>query len=99
MDRKHAKIYSQAENLFNLVHQPDFFNQKLATVLADLVTTFIGEALGCLGLSMYFFLTVILESFRSRTFILLSKAYTSLPLSLGQAYLGLNAEQLLSGML
>jgi hypothetical protein len=39
-----------------------------------------------------------LETFRTRTFKLLSKAYTSLPLALGQVYLGLTAEQLLAGM-
>ncbi|KAF8892433.1 hypothetical protein BD779DRAFT_1509060 [Infundibulicybe gibba] len=39
--------------------------------------------------------TVFVESFRSRTFLLLSKAYTSLPLSLGQTYLGMPADQLI----
>jgi len=39
--------------------------------------------------------TTFVESFRQRTFILLSKAYTSLPLSLAQTYLGLPSDQLL----
>lgn len=39
-DRKYANVYSRAESLFKLVEQPDFFDQKLATVIAGMVTTF-----------------------------------------------------------
>ncbi|KAG6854718.1 hypothetical protein C0991_002431 [Blastosporella zonata] len=40
-DRKHAKVYSRAQELFNLVHQPGFFDEQLASVLTSLVSTFI----------------------------------------------------------
>jgi len=75
-DRKHANVYSRADALFKLVGQPDFFDRKLASVVAQMVTTF-------------------LDSFRQRTIVLLSKAYTSLPLSLAQMYLGLSSDQLI----
>jgi COP9 signalosome complex subunit 8 len=77
LERKHARVYSRAEHLFNMVRQPEFLDTKLASVIADMVTTFV-------------------ESFRQRTFVLLSKAYTLLPLSLARTYLGLPADQLLA---
>ncbi|KAH9030607.1 COP9 signalosome [Lactarius pseudohatsudake] len=36
-----------------------------------------------------------IESFRQRTFVLVSKAYTTIPLSLAQVYLGLQSDHLL----
>ncbi|KAH9079152.1 COP9 signalosome [Lactarius deliciosus] len=36
-----------------------------------------------------------IESFRQRTFVLVSKAYTTIPLSLAQVYLGLRSDHLL----
>ncbi|RDB21421.1 COP9 signalosome complex subunit 8 [Hypsizygus marmoreus] len=75
-DRKHANVYSRAESLFILVHQPGFYNDKLASVITGLIEVFV-------------------ESFRQRTFALLSKAYTSLPLSLAETYIGLKADRLL----
>ncbi|TFY71882.1 hypothetical protein EVG20_g1135 [Dentipellis fragilis] len=41
--------------------------------------------------------TNFVESFRRRTFALISKAYTSIPLALAQSYLGLPRDQLLAG--
>jgi len=41
-------------------------------------------------------LSAYIEHFRKRTFTLLSKAYTSLPLSLASAYLAFPAEQMIS---
>jgi len=40
--------------------------------------------------------TDFIESFRQRTIVLLSKAYTTIPLALAQVYLGLPADELLS---
>jgi len=40
-DRKHASVYSRAENLFDLVNQSDFFDDKLAAVLTGLVAGFV----------------------------------------------------------
>jgi len=48
-----------------------------------------------LGLVVAGMVATFVESFRQRTFILLSKAYISLPLSLGQTYLGLSSDELL----
>jgi COP9 signalosome complex subunit 8 len=42
-DRKHANVYSRSGSLFKLVDQADFFDRKLATVIAAMVTTFVGE--------------------------------------------------------
>lgn len=42
-ERKHVKVYTRAESLFNLVSEPDFFDAKLASVIAEMVTTFVGE--------------------------------------------------------
>ena len=44
-ERNHARIYFQAENLFNLVRQEGFFDEKLSLVVTDLVLVFIGETL------------------------------------------------------
>ncbi|KAJ7074097.1 hypothetical protein C8F01DRAFT_8182 [Mycena amicta] len=41
-------------------------------------------------------LNAFLDAFRTRTFHLLQKAYTSLPLPLAQTYLGLSAEEVLT---
>ncbi|KAF7295526.1 CSN8-PSD8-EIF3K domain-containing protein [Mycena indigotica] len=49
-----------------------------------------------LGAILGLMLNAFLESFRTRTFNLLKKAYTSLPVSLAQVYLGLGAEEVLS---
>jgi len=42
-ERRHSKVYSRSESLFNMVGQPDFFDPNLATVIAGMVTTFVGE--------------------------------------------------------
>ncbi|KAF7311348.1 CSN8-PSD8-EIF3K domain-containing protein [Mycena kentingensis (nom. inval.)] len=49
-----------------------------------------------LGAIMALMLNNFLETFRLRTFALLQKAYTSIPLSLAQMYLGANEEQVLT---
>lgn len=41
-------------------------------------------------------ISVFVETFRKKTFALLSKAYTSIPLSLTQTYLGLSTDQTIS---
>ncbi|KAJ7172048.1 COP9 signalosome [Mycena filopes] len=56
---------------------------------ADFLDTSLGAVLGTM-------LDAFLTSFRERTFKLLQKAYTSLPLPLAQTYLGLSAEEVLS---
>jgi COP9 signalosome complex subunit 8 len=43
MERKYANIYSQAENLFNVVREPGAFDEKLASVIANLILSFLGE--------------------------------------------------------
>jgi COP9 signalosome complex subunit 8 len=41
-ERKHANVYSRAENLFHLVGQTDFADGNLASLIATMTTTFIG---------------------------------------------------------
>ncbi|KAF8077777.1 hypothetical protein FPV67DRAFT_1684613 [Lyophyllum atratum] len=40
-NREHANVYSRAENLFDLVHRPGFFDETLASVLTGLLATFV----------------------------------------------------------
>ncbi|GBE81700.1 COP9 signalosome complex subunit 8 [Sparassis crispa] len=76
-DRKYQSVYSRAEDVFNLCHQPGFPDDALASMVTGMVTTFV-------------------DVFRKKTFVLLSKAYTSIPLSLSQTYLGLSSEQVIN---
>ncbi|KAF5380986.1 hypothetical protein D9615_004111 [Tricholomella constricta] len=76
-ERKHASVYSRADNLSDMVNKPDFYDEKLAPVLSGLLSSFVG-------------------SFRQRTVALLAKAYTSLPVSLAQVYLGMKQDDLLA---
>ncbi|KAG6814566.1 hypothetical protein H0H92_000094 [Tricholoma furcatifolium] len=76
-DRQHANVYAQARALYEVVHEPGFFDEQLASILTGLITAFV-------------------ESFRRRTFILLSTVYTSLPVSLAQMYLGMKEDELLA---
>ena len=92
-------MYAGAEELFNLCHQPALSNDKLGAVLAELTTAFIGEALvhdtdSRLVVAPNWPFS---EEFRRKTFVLLSKAYTSIYISLAQRYLGLPIDQILSG--
>ncbi|KAJ7286274.1 COP9 signalosome [Mycena rebaudengoi] len=66
-------------------------SQALAQLVGqpDFMDTSLGALLGLM-------ITIFLDSFRDRTFTLLSKAYTSLPLPLAQMYLGLPPEELLT---
>ncbi|KAJ6618863.1 COP9 signalosome, partial [Mycena sp. CBHHK59/15] len=63
--------------------------------LMDLVSQsdFLDSSLGAL---LGVMIGMFLEAFRTRTFNLLSKAYTSLPLPLAQMYLGLPPDELLA---
>ncbi|KAF9469227.1 hypothetical protein BDZ94DRAFT_1244001 [Collybia nuda] len=65
-----------------------------AEALFNIVTQpeFFNASLSQLTVGM---ITAFVESFRQRTFALVSKAYTSLPLLLAQTYLGLPPDQLL----
>ncbi|KDQ33360.1 hypothetical protein PLEOSDRAFT_1061040 [Pleurotus ostreatus PC15] len=56
---------------------------------------FLDANLGSLVASM---ITAFVEAFRRRTFVLLSKAYSSLPVSLAQSYLGWQPEQILTAV-
>lgn len=44
-ERHYNKIYAHAETLFGLVAQPDFPDAKLASLIANLVTNFVGRLL------------------------------------------------------
>ncbi|KAI9446704.1 COP9 signalosome [Lactarius indigo] len=54
--------------------------EHLQVDLAELIASLVGT---------------FIESFRQRTFLLVSKAYTTIPLSLAQVYLGLQSDHLL----
>ncbi|EGN95645.1 hypothetical protein SERLA73DRAFT_162440 [Serpula lacrymans var. lacrymans S7.3] len=76
-ERKYEDVYSRAQNLHHKAQQSDFLDEKLGSLVATLITTFI-------------------DSFRRRTFTLLSRAYSSISVALAQKYLGVGQEQLLS---
>lgn len=96
MNRQHAQLYEQINILKSTVSQPDFFDQELGHQIVDLATVFTGnlskvyDPCSCIA-------DVVAERFCERTFILLSKAYTSLPLSLACIYLNLPAEKVTNG--
>jgi COP9 signalosome complex subunit 8 len=95
-ERRYEHVYSRGEALFVLARQGDFPHAEMAGVLAALVTACIGEcSLGNTSALIYYFFT---ESFRQRTIVLLSNAYTAIPLALAQIYIGLPADKLLSSM-
>jgi len=77
INREHAKVYAEANNLLGFVAQSDFPDQELASIVTSLLSAFI-------------------EAFRVRTFELLSKAYTSLPLPLACVYLGWPEDRVIS---
>ena len=41
-NREHAKVYEQAETLYGLVAQPDFFDKDLASIVQPLLEVFLG---------------------------------------------------------
>jgi len=95
-ERRYEHVYSRGEALFGLARQGDFPHAEMSGVLAALVTACIGEcSLGNPSALIYYVFT---ESFRQRTIVLLSNAYTAIPLALAQIYLGLPADELLSSM-
>lgn len=95
-ERQYNKVYLRAQALFDLASQPDFPDVKLASLIANLVTNFTGKHIQVKAISGLPSAAAP-EAFRFRTFTLLSKAYSSLPLSLAQVYLGLPGDQVLKG--
>jgi COP9 signalosome complex subunit 8 len=92
-ERKHARVYSRAENLLQLLEKEEFPDARPASVIAGMVTTFVGEWF----ITLCFPQAYLFEaSFRQRTFNLLANAYSSLHMTLAQTYLGLSAEELLT---
>ncbi|KAJ7024310.1 hypothetical protein C8F04DRAFT_1132072 [Mycena alexandri] len=81
-------LASTSERKYNNVYVRAHGLQQLVGQ-ADFLDAALGAVLGTM-------LGAFLNSFRERTFKLLQKAYTSLPLALAQTYLGLPAEEVLS---
>jgi COP9 signalosome complex subunit 8 len=93
-EKRYEHVYPRGEALLSLARQSDFPQAEMGGVLASLVTAFIGSS----SFQCYLYLpeACLPESFRQRTFALLSKAYTTIPLTLAQVYLGLPSDELLS---
>lgn len=68
-------------------------------VLTKLATVFMGWFVSLFLVPELIHLSLTIERFRLRTFELLSRAYSSLPLSLAEKYLGASGEAIVSGML
>jgi len=66
-ERQYSKIYARADSLFNLVAQADFPDAKLASLIANLVTSFVG---GLLEYGACFLILILRRGF--------SRAYLSL---------------------
>ncbi len=93
-NRNHIRVYDQARGILNLVEQPTFPDSKLASIIIAIIAVFIGNN----QISIYCASeTLFPEAFRRRTFELLSKAYTSLPLPLACAYLDWSKEEVVTG--
>lgn len=98
MKRNYTQVYNISDALLNVVAQTTGSQQALAEVIARMVTAFLGQYTHYFPLSLYLIHILFLETFRARTFQLLSQAYTSLPVALAQTYIGLPVDQLLAGM-
>jgi len=77
----------------SLATQSDI-EKEFGSLLASLLDIFVGEWLIRSDYTGLF----LLDSFRQRTFALLSKAFTSIPLSLAVSFLGLSGDELISGI-
>lgn len=98
-ERKYPDVYRRAEELHEFVSQPVFADAALGQILAGMVASFIGQYPDTNAISLPLIIRVAV-SFRKKTFDLLSRAYTSIPLHLAQWYLGYpgdKAEEVLTG--
>ncbi len=86
-ERKYPDVYLRAEELHEYVSQTAFSDAALGQILAGMVTSFIGEYLNTITAHNITHSRVT-ASFRKKTFELLSRAYTTIPLPLAQWYLG-----------
>lgn len=94
-NRNHIRVYEQARGILNLVEQSTFPDNNLAPIIIAMIATFIGNNQTTVyGTSMTSFHS---EAFRQRTFELLSKAYTSLPIHLACAYLDWSEKEVVAG--
>lgn len=74
-------------------------DEQFANVIATMTHAFIGKLVWTFLIeSGLCFERLAIDAFRRRTFVLLSKAYTSITLSDAQTYLGLEGEQVVQGM-
>ena len=67
-ERQYSKIYARAESLFNLVAEADFPDAKLASLIANLVTSFVG---GLLEYGACFLIPILRRGF-PRTYLSLN---------------------------
>lgn len=59
-ERHYSKIYARAESLFNLAAQTDFPDAKLGSLIANLVTSFVG---GLLEYGVCFLIPILCRGF------------------------------------
>jgi COP9 signalosome complex subunit 8 len=50
-ERKHARVYSRAQELSQLVTQPDYLDAHLASTITEMIATFIGLWHDCFPLA------------------------------------------------
>ena len=92
VERRYSDVYLRAEELHQFVLQPTFGNAELAQILAGMIVSFAGKYRSTIRDDPSS-ITATIDAFRKRTFNLLSRAYTSIPLSLAQGYLGYPPDQ------
>ncbi|KAJ8463676.1 hypothetical protein ONZ51_g10103 [Trametes cubensis] len=92
VERRYSDVYLRAEELHQFVLQPTFGNAELAQILAGMIVSFVGKYRSTIRDDPSS-ITATIDAFRKRTFNLLSRAYTSIPLSLAQMYLGYTPDQ------
>ena len=98
-ERKYANIYSRAAEANEAAQRSEVAGDDLKMIISTLLDKFIGLS------SEYSLLTSPIftvssrqaDRFRRKTFSLLSRAYTSIPLQLVQSYLNLSSDQVLTG--
>ena len=94
-ERKYGNVYPRANDLLQAVENTQIPDADFQAVVGSLLRKFIGENQTCFRLRQL--LKSISDTFRQRTLVLLSKAYTSIPLSLAQSYLNCLPDQVISG--
>ena len=95
--RKYGKVYARTQELHNALKNADVAGIDLQSTVDALLTRFLGMLQSSTPVFACVRITIATDAFRTRTLLLLAKAYSAVPLSLAQSYLECTPEQVLTG--